>query len=107
MTDLLGLGLVRIVLLAARHFGHYCAAAVALTESYRSIGIYAEPNEPLPSGMLSLIACMRENEWISEAGASEQDICWDRLLFSISRPPALHPLEPHSGADRISSVLLN
>jgi 4'-phosphopantetheinyl transferase EntD len=75
------------------HCRHYCAAAVASTESYRSIGIDAERNESLPSGVLSLISCKREQEWISTA--SGQDICWDRLLFSIKESvyKAWYPLE--------------
>jgi 4'-phosphopantetheinyl transferase EntD len=46
-----------------------------------SLGIDAEPNQPLPHGVLKLIAREREQNWISKA--SKGEICWDRLLFSV------------------------
>jgi 4'-phosphopantetheinyl transferase EntD len=75
------------------HCEDYCAAAVVRMENCRSIGIDAEPNEPLPSGVFALIASGREQEWTSKA--PKQDICWDRLLFSIKESvyKAWYPLE--------------
>jgi 4'-phosphopantetheinyl transferase EntD len=75
------------------HCKNYCAAAVVRKESCRSIGIDAEPNEPLPSAVLALIACEREQEWTLRA--AKQDICRDRLLFSIKESvyKAWYPLE--------------
>jgi 4'-phosphopantetheinyl transferase EntD len=63
------------------HCEGYCAAAVASEEDYASIGIDAEPNEPLPAGVLELIAVGAERAWIQDA--PQGVVCWDRLLFSI------------------------
>ncbi|MDP9051853.1 MAG: 4'-phosphopantetheinyl transferase superfamily protein [Acidobacteriota bacterium] len=75
------------------HCNHYCAASVARVEDCRSIGIDAELNEPLESGLLSMIASDREREWISQA--MDPSICWDRLLFSMKESiyKAWYPLE--------------
>ncbi|AEU37576.1 4'-phosphopantetheinyl transferase [Granulicella mallensis MP5ACTX8] len=75
------------------HCKNYCAAAVAGTKAYATIGIDAEPNEPLPAGTLKLIARPRELAWI--ASRKEQDVCWDRLLFSIKESiyKVWYPLE--------------
>jgi 4'-phosphopantetheinyl transferase EntD len=63
------------------HSSGYGAAAVAFEDNCAGLGIDAEPNQPLPDGVLKLIARERERNWISVA--SEGEICWDRLLFSI------------------------
>jgi 4'-phosphopantetheinyl transferase EntD len=63
------------------HCEGYCAAVVTSSKDYESIGIDAEPNEPLPLGVADLIAVQAEKTWLQDApkGAA----CWDRLLFSI------------------------
>jgi 4'-phosphopantetheinyl transferase EntD len=63
------------------HSNGYCAAAVVPMDNCASLGIDAEPNQPLPDGVLKLIARERERNWMSTA--SNGEICWDRLLFSI------------------------
>jgi 4'-phosphopantetheinyl transferase EntD len=63
------------------HCRGYAAAAVALRTRIAAIGIDAEPREPLPHGVLAMIATEGERAWI-EAHA-QPPMCWDRLLFSI------------------------
>ena len=64
------------------HCAHYCAAVVASMEDYAGIGIDAEINQPLPPGVLELVARKREREWIA-ARTQQRRIHWDRLLFSL------------------------
>ncbi|MGO9081559.1 MAG: 4'-phosphopantetheinyl transferase family protein [Streptosporangiaceae bacterium] len=64
------------------HCAGYRAAAVARTSAAASVGIDAEPDAPLPPGVLALIATPGERAWVAEA-SSEPGVCWDRLLFSI------------------------
>ena len=61
------------------HCSGYCAAAVARTQEFRSIGIDAELDAPLPRGVLAMIAREEEYRWLSETNGS--GVCWDRLLF--------------------------
>jgi 4'-phosphopantetheinyl transferase EntD len=63
------------------HCAGYRAAAVARTAEVGMIGIDAEPNGPLPDGVLEAIALPAEIEWLKDAGNSS-GVCWDRLLFS-------------------------
>lgn len=62
------------------HCAHYRAAAVARSREIATVGIDAEPNEPLPAGLLDTIA--RPEERTALAGAAGSPVCWDRLLFS-------------------------
>jgi 4'-phosphopantetheinyl transferase EntD len=65
------------------HCAGYRAAAVALTRDVVSLGVDAEPNEPLPDhGMLNLIALDEERVRLGELSAVMPGVCWDRLLFS-------------------------
>jgi 4'-phosphopantetheinyl transferase EntD len=75
------------------HCQGYCAAAVASLDRCGGIGIDAEPNESLPPGVLHLIARQREQDWI--LNANQEEICWDRLLFSIKESiyKVWYPLE--------------
>jgi 4'-phosphopantetheinyl transferase EntD len=62
------------------HCAGYCAAAVTSNHSIKSIGIDAEPNEPLPDRVLREIATEYE---IRSLGVLPSALtCWDRLLFS-------------------------
>ncbi|WFU06777.1 4'-phosphopantetheinyl transferase superfamily protein (plasmid) [Rhizobium sp. CB3171] len=61
------------------HCAGFYAAAVAMQKDYIALGIDAEVDEELPSGVLSLISSHEERRWI--ANASEH-INWERLLFS-------------------------
>jgi 4'-phosphopantetheinyl transferase EntD len=64
------------------HCDGYRAAAVAYTKDVRSLGIDAEPGEPLPDdGMLGLIASEAERARLADLAVVAPGICWDRLLF--------------------------
>lgn len=62
------------------HCPHYRAAAVARAGAVASVGIDAEPNAPLPPGVLDLVACAGERVGICP-GARDA-VAADRLLFS-------------------------
>lgn len=64
------------------HCTGYRAAAVARGPDVITIGVDAEPNEPIPGDVLRLVASDAERDWISGLLASEPEISWDRLLFS-------------------------
>ena len=79
------------------HCAGYQACAVARTTDVAAIGIDAEPDAPLPAGLIERIATAPERAWISrqEAAAAPAPppsaappspaphaVCWDRLLFS-------------------------
>jgi 4'-phosphopantetheinyl transferase EntD len=65
------------------HCDGYRAAAVARIGDVASLGIDAEPNEPLPDdGMLDIIALEPERARLAGLAAAAPGICWDRLLFS-------------------------
>ena len=56
------------------------AAAVGDAARFSAVGIDAEPNEPLPEGVLQSIAGPDEQRWIN--GYPSGRVHWDRLLFS-------------------------
>ena len=62
------------------HCAGYRAAAVARAREIAAVGIDAEPNEPLPDGVLDAIA--RDDERPALDAAAPAAVCWDRLLFS-------------------------
>jgi enterobactin synthetase component D / holo-[acyl-carrier protein] synthase len=64
------------------HCAGYRAAAVALAAEVATIGLDAEPNEPLPEGVLNTVANPGERAALADlpAGAG---VSWDRLLFSV------------------------
>ena len=64
------------------HCAGYRAAAVTLAKDAVSLGIDAEPDEPLPDhGMLDLIASDEERARLRELAAGMPGTSWDRLLF--------------------------
>lgn len=65
------------------HTDRYRAAIVAPRSSARSIGIDAEPNDPLPEGVLESIATPSELKRVADLQAKTPrgGIRWDRLLF--------------------------
>lgn len=63
------------------HCVGYRAAAVGRSERFSGIGIDAEPNEPLPAGVLDSIAGGDERSWIRGL-PNDVNVHWDRLLFS-------------------------
>lgn len=64
------------------HCAGYSAAVVATSDSLASLGIDAEPNQPLPEGLLRMVATPEEQQQLARLEMEEPDIQWDRLLFS-------------------------
>jgi 4'-phosphopantetheinyl transferase EntD len=64
------------------HCEGYRACALARTEDLITIGIDAEPNEPLPEGVLGEIAGAEELRWLGDLAGGMPGMHWDRLLFS-------------------------
>jgi 4'-phosphopantetheinyl transferase EntD len=64
------------------HCAGYRACALARADEIAAIGIDAEPNEPLPSGVLEAIADAEERGRLRELQHAEPAVRWDRLLFS-------------------------
>ncbi|MBO3744792.1 4'-phosphopantetheinyl transferase superfamily protein [Streptosporangiaceae bacterium NEAU-GS5] len=64
------------------HCDGYRAAAVAHESAVPTIGLDAEPNEPLPDGVLGMVSLPEEHGWLKELGAAAPHVRWDRLLFS-------------------------
>jgi enterobactin synthetase component D / holo-[acyl-carrier protein] synthase len=64
------------------HCAGYRGAAVARDEQITAIGLDAEPNEPLPAGILTTIATAAERVQLAALPAGPPRVCWDRLLFS-------------------------
>jgi enterobactin synthetase component D / holo-[acyl-carrier protein] synthase len=63
------------------HTDGYRAAAVARATQLSSVGIDAEPNRPLPDGVLDLIASPAEAQALAALLQENPSIRWDRLLF--------------------------
>ncbi|MGI9622594.1 MAG: 4'-phosphopantetheinyl transferase family protein [Acidimicrobiales bacterium] len=66
---------------AITHTDGYVAAAVALREDVMAIGVDAEPDQPLPDGVLKRVASSAEREWVDEWSHPDVENL-DRLLFS-------------------------
>ncbi|MBB5157970.1 4'-phosphopantetheinyl transferase family protein [Saccharopolyspora phatthalungensis] len=64
------------------HCAGYRAAVVAHHTDLASIGIDAEPNAPLPEGVLDAIARPEEKDRLRRLPGSPHPANWDRLLFS-------------------------
>lgn len=64
------------------HCSGFRAAAVALVTDVRTVGIDAEPHEPLPTGVLGLVSLPAERDRMRDLAQSHPDVHWDRLLFS-------------------------
>lgn len=63
------------------HCTGYRAAAVARDRDLLSLGIDAEPHEPLPDGVLDAIALDEEKIMLAALAAGRQAYSWDRVLF--------------------------
>ncbi|MGH3941435.1 MAG: 4'-phosphopantetheinyl transferase family protein [Pseudonocardiaceae bacterium] len=63
------------------HCAGYRAAAVAHRRDLLSLGIDAEPHEPLPAGVLDVIALDEERARLTGLAAGERAHSWDRILF--------------------------
>ncbi len=64
------------------HCAGYRACALARIADLAGVGIDAEPNEPLPDGVLGEIARMEERPRLAELTRAAPAVNWDRLLFS-------------------------
>jgi 4'-phosphopantetheinyl transferase EntD len=64
------------------HCKGYTAAAVAPVTRICGIGIDAEPDQPLPEGVLDLIATPAEHDYLATIQSEFGGPRWDRLLFS-------------------------
>ncbi|GAA2092504.1 4'-phosphopantetheinyl transferase superfamily protein [Streptomyces albiaxialis] len=64
------------------HCDGYRAAAVARRGDVRALGIDAEPNGPVPRGVLGGITVGGEAERLARLAAARPQVHWDRLLFS-------------------------
>ena len=63
------------------HCAGYRASAVAHLKDLAGIGLDAEPNAPLPDGVLERIAVPQEQAWLPGLAAAVPGVSWDRLLF--------------------------
>jgi 4'-phosphopantetheinyl transferase EntD len=64
------------------HCDGYRAAAVGPSDRVRTVGLDAEPNGPLPDGVLDAIATPAEVGWRAGVAGDGSGVCWDRLIFS-------------------------
>ncbi|MFI9766792.1 4'-phosphopantetheinyl transferase [Streptomyces sp. NPDC052415] len=64
------------------HCDGYCAAALVRAADLASLGIDAEPNAPLPDGVMAAVSLPGEAQRVSRLSQERPDIRWDRLLFS-------------------------
>jgi 4'-phosphopantetheinyl transferase EntD len=64
------------------HCDGYRAAAVAHASDVATIGMDAEPGDPLPSGVLDVISLPAERARLAALAGERPAVCWDRLLFS-------------------------
>ncbi|MEU1240795.1 4'-phosphopantetheinyl transferase superfamily protein [Micromonospora parva] len=64
------------------HCAGYRAATVARDSSVWTIGVDAEPNAPLPEGVLETVAGPAERQAVTALLATYPGVRWDRLLFS-------------------------
>ncbi|GAA3178246.1 MULTISPECIES: 4'-phosphopantetheinyl transferase family protein [Streptomyces] len=68
---------------AMTHCTGYRAAAVARATDLRSVGVDAEPNEPVRDpGVLGLITLPEERAALPALQAAQPEIHWDKLIFS-------------------------
>ena len=64
------------------HCDGYRAAAVAHASDVAAIGMDAEPDDPLPRGVLDVISLPAERARLAALAGERPAVCWDRLLFS-------------------------
>ncbi|MGX1881816.1 4'-phosphopantetheinyl transferase family protein [Streptomyces sp. NPDC055287] len=64
------------------HCAGYRAAAVAWRRDILTLGIDAEPDEPLPQGVLDAVTVNGERAALARLTAGRPGVNWDRLLFS-------------------------
>jgi 4'-phosphopantetheinyl transferase EntD len=64
------------------HCEGYRAAAVGRVPHVKTIGIDAEPDQPLPEGVLRLVSLPEERAQLGRLAGEWPGVSWDRLLFS-------------------------
>jgi 4'-phosphopantetheinyl transferase EntD len=64
------------------HCAEYRGAAVARSRDLLTLGVDAEPDEVLPSGVLELVSLPAERARLRDLTSAMPGTCWDRLLFS-------------------------
>ncbi|MFJ4466247.1 4'-phosphopantetheinyl transferase [Streptomyces sp. NPDC089424] len=64
------------------HCEGYGAAALVREADLVSLGIDAEPHEPLPPGVLEAVALPEEQARLRQLAARHPGVHWERLLFS-------------------------
>ncbi|NEB13925.1 4'-phosphopantetheinyl transferase superfamily protein [Streptomyces coelicoflavus] len=64
------------------HCDGYCAAALVRLTDLASLGIDAEPDGPLPDGVLEFVALPAETARLRRLDEARPGIHWERLLFS-------------------------
>jgi 4'-phosphopantetheinyl transferase EntD len=64
------------------HCAGYRACALARAGELAAVGIDAEPDQPLPEGVLPRVARTEELPRLVELARAEPAVSWDRLLFS-------------------------
>ncbi|MFF0560102.1 4'-phosphopantetheinyl transferase [Streptomyces sp. NPDC004266] len=64
------------------HCAGFRAAVAARAPAVTALGIDAEPNEPVPDGVLAAVALPGERRHLGELARAEPLVRWDRLLFS-------------------------
>ncbi len=65
------------------HCEGYRACAAGRETEFVTIGVDAEPNAPLPAGVLGDIALPEERRMLAELARQDAAVRWDRLLFSL------------------------
>ncbi|MGW4699791.1 4'-phosphopantetheinyl transferase family protein, partial [Streptomyces sp. NPDC004285] len=70
------------VLGSITHCAGFRAAVAARSSTVAALGIDAEPNAPVPEGVLDAIALPDERRHLRELERSRPEVRWDRLLFS-------------------------
>jgi 4'-phosphopantetheinyl transferase EntD len=63
------------------HCAGFRACALARAEQLAGLGIDAEPNAPLPEGVLGEIARPEERPLLADLARARPDVHWDRVLF--------------------------
>jgi 4'-phosphopantetheinyl transferase EntD len=63
------------------HCAGYRACALGRSHELLGVGIDAEPNQPLPDGVLGQIARAEERPWLAALARTQPAVSWDRLLF--------------------------
>ncbi len=65
------------------HCDGFRGCAVARADELQSLGVDAEPDMPLPRGLLGDVARAEEVDLLEAAGRAERGVSWDRLLFCM------------------------